>query len=142
MAAPTPVSSLVHSSTLVTAGVYLIIRLDLLLTPLLRYVLTLVAVMTIFMAGLGAIFENDVKKVIALSTLRQLGLIMCALRVGGGMFALYHLVIHAVFKSLMFICAGFLIHQVSGAQDLRILGGIRIFCPLVCMCLNVSNFSL
>jgi len=88
------------------------------------------------------VFENDVKKVIALSTLSQLGLIISILRIGGYLLAFYHLIIHAIFKSLIFICAGFLIHQISGTQDLRILGGVGLFCPLVCLCINVSTLSL
>nr|YP_002317252.1 NADH dehydrogenase subunit 5 [Symphylella sp. YG-2006]ABQ01738.1 NADH dehydrogenase subunit 5 [Symphylella sp. YG-2006] len=142
MAAPTPVSALVHSSTLVTAGVYLLIRVSPLMGSEICYLIFLLSVLTMFMAGLGAIFENDVKKMIALSTLSQLGLMMSIIGLGGYILAFIHLVIHAIFKSLMFLCAGFLIHQVSGTQDLRMLGGAGLYCPMVCFCLNVSNFSL
>jgi NADH-ubiquinone oxidoreductase chain 5 len=142
MAAPTPVSALVHSSTLVTAGVYLLIRVSPLFGHGINYLIFLVSLITIFIAGVGAIFENDVKKIIALSTLRQLGLIIRVIGLGGYVLAFYHLVIHAIFKSLIFLCAGFLIHQISGFQDIRMLGGISLYCPLVCFCLNVSNFSL
>jgi len=142
MAAPTPVSSLVHSSTLVTAGVYLIIRVGVYFSDFIICVVVLISLITMFMAGLGAIFENDIRKVIALSTLRQLGLILRVIGFGGYMLAYYYLIIHAIFRSLMFLCAGYLIHQISGIQDLRLLGGISLFSPLVCYCLNVSNFSL
>lgn len=121
---------------------YLVVRVNPYISSALCYVLSVLAVMTIFIAGLGAIFENDVKRVIALSTLRQLGLMMRVLGLGGGSLAFYHLIIHAIFKSLIFMCAGFLIHQVSGAQDLRMLGGVGLYCPLVCLCLNVSSAAL
>merc|ERR1712242_140800 len=100
MAAPTPVSALVHSSTLVTAGVYLLIRFNYLLMSfdLLKY-LILVGVFTIFIAGLGAMRELDIKKVIALSTLRQLGVMIITIGVGFPLIGFFHLVAHAFFMS-------------------------------------------
>lgn len=109
MAAPTPVSSLVHSSTLVTAGVYLLIRFH----NLLEYnsYLLVISVLTLFMSGLGANYEIDLKKIIALSTLSQLGIIMFILSLGQYEIAFFHLVRHATFKSLLFLCAGYYIHN-------------------------------
>ena len=129
IAAPTPISALVHSSTLVTAGVYLLIRFNELLG--LREVLFYVRVGTMFMSGLGANFEIDLKKIIALSTLRQLGVIIMALSLGLVELAYFHLLIHALFKSLLFLCAGVYIHGYGDKQDIRSLGGILECSPLV-----------
>jgi len=93
-------------------------------------------------AGLGAMFENDLKKVIALSTLRQLGLIIAIIGIGEIKIAFFHLVTHALFKSLLFLCAGYIIHQLGGPQDLRTLGVIGLFCPVVRVWIGVSNFAL
>lgn len=120
MAAPTPVSSLVHSSTLVTAGVYLIIRFcPLLLFSKLQVWLLWVGMMTIILAGLAAITENDIKKIVALSTLRQLGVIMVSLGAGYFNAAFFHLLAHAFFKALLFVTVGRLIHIAVEFQDLR-----------------------
>jgi len=129
MAAPTPVSSLVHSSTLVTAGVYLIIRFNIVLG--MNNFLLLVSVLTLFIAGLGANFEFDFKKIIALSTLRQLGVIIMILSLGIYEFAFFHLISHAIFKSLLFLCAGFYIHSSVDSQDIRLLSKMVFSHPLV-----------
>lgn len=114
IAAPTPVSALVHSSTLVTAGVYLLIRFnDVLINWWIAQFLLLVSGLTIFIAGLGANFEFDLKKIIALSTLRQLGLIISILSIGFYKLAFFHLLTHALFKALLFICAGSIIHNIK-----------------------------
>lgn len=129
MAAPTPVSSLVHSSTLVTAGVYLLIRFNSLIGE--RKFLFLVSVLTIFMSGFGANFEIDLKKIIALSTLSQLGVIIITLSLGFYELAFFHLMAHALFKSLLFLCAGALIHGIGDIQDIRYLGGLLIGLPII-----------
>jgi NADH-ubiquinone oxidoreductase chain 5 len=103
MAAPTPVSALVHSSTLVTAGVYLLIRFSPSFNYWLNIILLLVSGLTIFMAGLRANFEFDLKKIIALSTLSQLGLITINTSTGLSGLAFFHLLTHALFKALLFI---------------------------------------
>lgn len=121
MAAPTPVSALVHSSTLVTAGVYLLIRFREVLN-INNYVF-FIGVITIFISGLGANFETDLKKIIALSTLSQLGVIIIILGLGSLELAFFHLLSHALFKSLLFICAGVYIHRVGDIQDIRLIGG-------------------
>lgn len=143
IAAPTPVSSLVHSSTLVTAGVYLIIRFNslLILTGLAKYLL-LVGGITIFISGLGANYEFDLKKIIALSTLRQLGLIIRILSMGYPDLAFFHLLTHALFKALLFICAGVIIHNLSDCQDIRYIGGLVMFFPLTASCFMISNLAL
>nr|YP_010884216.1 NADH dehydrogenase subunit 5 [Pila globosa]WIW42433.1 NADH dehydrogenase subunit 5 [Pila globosa] len=144
MAAPTPVSALVHSSTLVTAGVFLLIRFYpiLCLSSLFKYSLLLISVLTMLMAGIGANFENDLKKIIALSTLSQLGVMMMSLALGSQMLALYHLYTHAMFKALLFLCAGAVIHASENNQDIRNMGMISKQMPLTTVCMNVANLSL
>nr|AWT58405.1 NADH dehydrogenase subunit 5 [Dendrolimus kikuchii] len=143
MAAPTPVSALVHSSTLVTAGVYLLIRFNMLLLDVFFLkVLLLLSGLTMFMAGVSANYEFDLKKIIALSTLSQLGLMMSILSMGFPDLAFFHLLTHAVFKALLFMCAGVIIHMMSDMQDIRFMGGISYYIPLTSLCLNISNMAL
>nr|YP_010693016.1 NADH dehydrogenase subunit 5 [Rhagoletis batava]WCB98145.1 NADH dehydrogenase subunit 5 [Rhagoletis batava]WCB98158.1 NADH dehydrogenase subunit 5 [Rhagoletis batava]WCB98171.1 NADH dehydrogenase subunit 5 [Rhagoletis batava] len=143
MAAPTPVSALVHSSTLVTAGVYLLIRFNILLfNSFLGQLLLLLSGLTMFMAGLGANFEFDLKKIIALSTLSQLGLMMSILSMGFYKLAFFHLLTHALFKALLFMCAGAIIHNMQNSQDIRLMGGLGIYMPLTSSCFNVANLAL
>lgn len=143
IAAPTPVSALVHSSTLVTAGVYLIIRFREALTESsVQTFLLLVACLTMFISGLGANFEYDLKKIIALSTLSQLGVIIRILSLGFADLAFFHLLTHALFKALLFMCAGIIIHNVNEYQDIRCMGGLLNFMPLTCICINLANLSL
>nr|UBU96223.1 NADH dehydrogenase subunit 5 [Epicauta hirticornis] len=142
MAAPTPVSSLVHSSTLVTAGVYLLIRFNYSLSDNMMMVLLFISSMTMFMSGLGANFEFDLKKIIALSTLSQLGLMMMILSLGGYKLAFFHLLTHALFKALLFMCAGNVIHGMVNCQDIRFMGGLVTAMPLTCTFMNICNLSL
>nr|APX40571.1 NADH dehydrogenase subunit 5 [Galeruca interrupta] len=142
MAAPTPVSSLVHSSTLVTAGVYLLIRFNFAFDNQLMMFLLFISSMTMFMSGLGANFEFDLKKIIALSTLSQLGLMMSILSMGEYQLAFFHLSIHALFKALLFMCAGNIIHNLLNCQDIRFMGGMVKHLPLTCTYLNICNLSL
>nr|AND96688.1 NADH deshydrogenase subunit 5 [Phalops smaragdinus] len=142
MAAPTPVSSLVHSSTLVTAGVYLLIRFNLALSYNCMLFLLFIGSMTMFMAGLGANYEYDLKKIIALSTLSQLGLMMSILSLGEYNLAFFHLLTHALFKALLFMCAGCMIHNVSNCQDIRFMGGLINLMPLTCSFFIISNMAL
>nr|QOE17384.1 NADH dehydrogenase subunit 5 [Chelipoda sp. YD3012] len=143
MAAPTPVSALVHSSTLVTAGIYLLIRFNILLVETwLGQFLLLFSGLTMFMAGLGANFEFDLKKIIALSTLSQLGLMMSILSMGFYKLAFFHLLTHALFKALLFMCAGSIIHNMNNNQDIRLMGSLSFSMPLTSACLNVANLAL
>nr|ALO76308.1 NADH deshydrogenase subunit 5 [Rhagium mordax] len=142
MAAPTPVSSLVHSSTLVTAGVYLLIRFNFCFSSNLMLILLLISSLTMFMSGLGANFEFDLKKIIALSTLSQLGLMMSILALGEYKLAFFHLLTHALFKALLFMCAGNIIHNLNNCQDIRFMGKLNKHMPLTCTFFNISNFSL
>nr|QOV03306.1 NADH dehydrogenase subunit 5 [Phaonia errans] len=143
MAAPTPVSALVHSSTLVTAGVYLLIRFNMVfMIPWLSNFLLLMSGLTMFMSGLGANYEFDLKKIIALSTLSQLGLMMSILSMGYYKLAFFHLLTHALFKALLFMCAGAIIHNMNNNQDIRLMGSLSLLMPLSSTCFNVANLAL
>nr|ACJ69606.1 NADH dehydrogenase subunit 5 [Schlettererius cinctipes] len=144
MAAPTPVSSLVHSSTLVTAGIYLLIRFNNLImeSNFLQKFITIMSVMTMFVSGMSAMFQNDFKKIIALSTLSQLGLMMSSLSMGMIIMSYFHLLMHALFKSLMFMCAGQIIHKMMNFQDIRKFGSVVKFMPFVSICFFSSSMAL
>nr|YP_010990138.1 NADH dehydrogenase subunit 5 [Polymesoda caroliniana]WOV69026.1 NADH dehydrogenase subunit 5 [Polymesoda caroliniana] len=142
MAAPTPVSALVHSSTLVTAGVYAVFRFSFLVSFEMSFFLMVFSMMTLVMAGVSAVVEMDMKKVIALSTLSQLGVMMLSVSFGMKMLALFHLVVHAFFKALMFLCVGAVIFYSGGVQDSRFSGGLWHKLPLVSMWFIICNLSL
>nr|YP_009169469.1 NADH dehydrogenase subunit 5 [Obscurella hidalgoi]AKL90680.1 NADH dehydrogenase subunit 5 [Obscurella hidalgoi] len=146
MAAPTPVSALVHSSTLVTAGVFLLIRFYPSLVGSIHNsalaTLYFMSIMTMLMAGVAANYENDLKKIIALSTLSQLGLMMMTLALKMPYLALFHLYTHAMFKALLFLCAGAIIHNESNTQDIRDMGEIWKDLPFITACMNIANLCL
>uniref|UniRef100_UPI0030E48F8A NADH dehydrogenase subunit 5 n=1 Tax=Stenchaetothrips minutus TaxID=3118776 RepID=UPI0030E48F8A len=142
MAAPTPVSSLVHSSTLVTAGVYIMIRFDYFLTGNLKFYLMFISLLTMIMSGISGIFEYDLKKIIALSTLSQLGFMMSSISLGLSNLAFFHLVTHASFKALLFMCAGMFIHSFCDNQDIRFFGLMNKNFSLSLSMFNVANLSL
>jgi len=136
--APTPVSALVHSSTLVTAGVYLLFRFSALCFPLLAWV----GVFTTIYAGLRCLFEADIKKVIALSTLSQLGLMMSSLGLGCRSLAFVHLNIHATIKAILFITVGSIIHINFGSQEVRASSGLMYSCPFLVVVMLIGRLSL
>ena len=137
MAAPTPVRALVHSSTLVTAGVYILIRYSFYdLSPLL-----LVGRCTILLGGICACAERDLKKVVALSTLSQLGVMIISLGAHEKTFCFFHLISHACFKALLFICVGVCIHSLYGTQDYRRFNRLSQIAP-VSVLFAVANLSL
>lgn len=143
MAAPTPVSALVHSSTLVTAGVYLMIRYNkFIMRRGVDKFLFYISIFTMFISGFIANLENDLKKIIALSTLSQLGLIIIILSLGLKFLAFYHLLTHAIFKSLLFICAGIIIHLINNNQDIRFCGKLNEFIPFTMLRFYVSSLAL
>nr|ARH54774.1 NADH dehydrogenase subunit 5 [Trigonopterus sp. 7 AH-2016] len=142
MSAPTPVSSLVHSSTLVTAGVYLLFRFSMFLSMDIKISLMYFSLFTMFMAGLSANFEYDLKKIIALSTLSQLGFMMVIFFMGSENLAFFHLLIHALFKALLFMCAGVVIHSLGGWQDIRAMGGLAKVLPFTSTCFCISSMAL
>ena len=143
IAAPTPVSALVHSSTLVTAGVYLLIRINLIIVEInISKFLRILGILTIIIAGMTAIVEIDIKKVIALSTLRQLGIIIIILGIGNPILSFFHLISHAFFKAILFICAGLIIHRIKDYQDIRKIGFNYINMNLSVSIIIVANIRL
>lgn len=143
MAAPTPVSSLVHSSTLVTAGVYLLIRFYYVFSYFYSSLFfCVVSLFTIFSRGLLAVLDCDIKKIIAISTLSQLGFIMFAISLGEWMMSFFHIVCHALYKSLLFLsCGGFIVLS-SGRQDIRFRGGVSFSSPFFFIVFVFSSISL
>uniref|UniRef100_UPI0030DF60D3 NADH dehydrogenase subunit 5 n=1 Tax=Echinolaelaps fukienensis TaxID=2902762 RepID=UPI0030DF60D3 len=143
MAAPTPVSSLVHSSTLVTAGIYMIIRLHIFFSNnFFSELLMISSILTMFLAGISAMFEMDMKKIIALSTLSQLGVMMMILSTKNFELALFHLMTHAMFKACLFLCAGAIIHNSLNWQDIRHISLMSKLSPFISSSLIITNFSL
>lgn len=144
IAAPTPVSALVHSSTLVTAGVFLLIRFYPFLHTwkLFNSLILIFAIVTIFIAGLRATAECDAKKIIALSTLRQLGIIITRLGFNLPHLAFFHILTHALFKALLFICAGSFIACHLHTQDLRWMGNTVNQIPVATSCVTLANLAL
>lgn len=132
MAGPTPVSALIHAATMVTAGVYMTCRLSFLysLVPITSSVILCVAVLTAFVSATIAIVQNDIKKVLAYSTVSQLGYMFIAVGVGAYTTAVFHLVTHAFFKALMFLGSGSVIHAMGGEQDIRKMGGLKKYMPI------------
>ncbi|MFI5172708.1 MAG: NADH-quinone oxidoreductase subunit L, partial [Chitinophagales bacterium] len=126
MAGPTPVSALIHAATMVTAGIYMIVRSNLLfsLAPITMDIILAVGIVTSIWAGSIALKQNDIKKVLAYSTVSQLGLMFFAIGVGAYEAGFFHLVTHAFFKALLFLAAGSVIHGLSGEQDIRKMGGV------------------
>ncbi|MBK7567340.1 MAG: NADH-quinone oxidoreductase subunit L [Chitinophagales bacterium] len=126
MAGPTPVSALIHAATMVTAGIYMIVRSNLLfsLAPITMDIIMVVGIVTAIFAGSIALKQNDIKKVLAYSTVSQLGLMFFAIGVGAYEAAFFHLITHAFFKALLFLSAGSVIHGLHGEQDIRKMGGI------------------
>lgn len=132
MAGPTPVSALIHAATMVTAGIYMIARSNVLfiLSPVTMMVISVVGIATAFMAGGIAMYQNDIKKVLAYSTVSQLGFMFVALGAGAFTGAMFHLTTHAFFKALLFLAAGSVIHAFHGEQDIRKMGGLKTKIPV------------
>ena len=127
MAGPTPVSALIHAATMVTAGVYMVTRSHFIysLAPLAQHVILIVGLATALIAATIATQQNDIKKVLAYSTVSQLGFMFMALGVGAYTAAIFHVVTHAFFKALLFLGSGSVIHAVDGEQDIRYMGGLK-----------------
>lgn len=144
MEGPTPVSALIHAATMVTAGIYLLIRT----APLFEhsaYVLTIVALvggLTAFFAASVALFQYDLKKIIAYSTCSQLGYMVMACGISHFSLALFHLVNHAFFKALLFLGAGVIIHCFNGEQDIRRMGGLQNIFPVGLATMGIAAAAL
>jgi NADH-quinone oxidoreductase subunit L len=144
MAGPTPVSALIHAATMVTAGVYLIARTHVLfeIAPAARIVVALVGVLTLLIAGFAAMAQRDIKRVLAYSTISQIGYMFLALGVGAWSAAIFHLVTHAFFKALLFMAAGAIIVSLHHEQDMFRMGGLWKKLPLVFVTFLVGAASL
>jgi len=131
MAGPTPVSALIHAATMVTAGVYLVLRLNPLFAavPAVLFVIGCVGALTALIGASSALLQNDIKKVLAYSTISQLGYMFLGLSAGAWSAALFHLVTHAFFKGLLFLGSGSVIHGLSDEQDMRKMGGLKRAMP-------------
>jgi NADH-quinone oxidoreductase subunit L len=132
MAGPTPVSALIHAATMVTAGIYMIARSNILytLSPDTMTVVAVIGVCTALFAATIGLAQNDIKKVLAYSTVSQLGYMFLALGVGAYTGAVFHVMTHAFFKALLFLGAGSVIHAMSGEQDIRKMGGLKKYIPI------------
>lgn len=131
MAGPTPVSALIHAATMVTAGLYMVVRNNVLysLSPIAMQLILAIGLATALLAALIAITQNDIKKVLAYSTVSQLGLMFVALGLGAFSSGIFHMATHAFFKALLFLGAGSVIHALHGEQDIRKMGGLRKVLP-------------
>jgi NADH-quinone oxidoreductase subunit L len=148
MEGPTPVSALIHAATMVAAGVFLLARIFLLLSPTVLDVIAMVGGITAFMGAIAAVSQHDIKKVLAYSTISQLGYMVMGIGVGATGGAVFHLVTHAFFKACLFLSAGAVIHWMhqldheADSQDMRSMGGLRKYLPTVFITFSISAMSL
>ncbi|MDB5110596.1 MAG: NADH-quinone oxidoreductase subunit [Mucilaginibacter sp.] len=144
MAGPTPVSALIHAATMVTAGIYMIARSNILFTmaPDTMEVIAIVGLVTATFAALIALTQTDIKKVLAYSTVSQLGYMFLGLGVGAYTGAFFHVLTHAFFKALLFLGAGSVIHAVSGEQDMRNMGGLKGKLPITFITMLVGTIAI
>jgi NADH-ubiquinone oxidoreductase chain 5 len=141
---PTPVSALIHAATMVTAGVYLLIRCSPLIeqSQLALSIILIVGAITTFFAASVGLFQNDIKKIIAYSTMSQLGMMVIAVGLSQYNVALMHLVLHAMYKAGLFLAAGSVIHALGDQQDLRRFGGLVQLLPLTYTVILIGSLSL
>ncbi len=142
MEGPTPVSALIHAATMVAAGVYFVARIFVLLTPDALHVIAFIGASTAFMAATIAITQNDIKRVLAYSTVSQLGYMVLGLGVGAYSAALFHLVTHAFFKACLFLGSGAIIHAMHHEQDMRWMGGLRKNMPWTFATFTLATLAL
>jgi NADH-quinone oxidoreductase subunit L len=142
MEGPTPVSALIHAATMVAAGVYLVIRIFGLLTADAMLFIAIIGVISSFIPATIALTQNDIKKVLAYSTISQLGYMIMALGIGAYQFAFFHLVTHAFFKAALFLGAGSVIHSMHNEQDIKYMGGLKEKMPLTYWTFIISSLAI
>ncbi|MCI0920593.1 NADH-quinone oxidoreductase subunit L [Sphingobacterium rhinopitheci] len=144
MAGPTPVSALIHAATMVTAGIYMIVRSNILFTlsPITMQIIAIIGVLTALVAAFIALTQNDIKKVLAYSTVSQLGYMFLALGVGAFTGAFFHVITHAFFKALLFLGAGSVIHGMSDEQDMRKMGGLKSKMPITFVTMLIGTIAI
>ena len=144
MAGPTPVSALIHAATMVTAGIFMITRMHFLfdLAPEVQTIIAIVGAATALLAATIGLFQNDIKKVLAYSTVSQLGLMFLALGLGAYQVAVFHVITHAFFKACLFLGSGSVIHALHGEQDMRNMGGLKKAMPITFMTMLVSSLAI
>jgi len=144
MAGPTPVSALIHAATMVTAGIFMITRMNFLfdLTPEVQNIIAIVGAITALVAASIGLLQNDIKKVLAYSTVSQLGLMFLALGLGAYNVAVFHVITHAFFKACLFLGSGSVIHALHGEQDMRKMGGLRKAMPITYATMLLSTLAI
>ena len=144
MEGPTPVSALIHAATMVTAGVYMVARSHVIFerAPMALMVVAIIGTLTALFAATIGIAQTDIKKVLAYSTVSQLGYMFMACGVGAFSAGIFHLMTHAFFKGLLFLAAGSVIHAVGGEQDMRKMGGLRSYIPWTFMTMVIATLAI
>jgi len=144
MAGPTPVSALIHAATMVTAGIFMITRLNFLfdLAPEVQNIIAIIGAITALVAATIGLLQNDIKKVLAYSTVSQLGLMFLALGLGAYQVAVFHVITHAFFKACLFLGSGSVIHALHGEQDMRKMGGLKKAMPITFITMLISSLAI
>ncbi|MGD0509306.1 MAG: NADH-quinone oxidoreductase subunit L [Terriglobales bacterium] len=144
MEGPTPVSALIHAATMVTAGVYMVVRSSVIFehAPMAMTVVAIIGTLTALFAATIGIAQTDIKKVLAYSTVSQLGYMFMACGVGAFSAGIFHLMTHAFFKGLLFLAAGSVIHGVGGEQDMRKMGGLRLYMPWTFATMGIATLAI
>ncbi|WP_282787609.1 NADH-quinone oxidoreductase subunit L [Flavobacterium croceum] len=144
MAGPTPVSALIHAATMVTAGIFMITRMNFLfdLVPNIQFIIAVVGAVTALVAASIGLVQNDIKKVLAYSTVSQLGLMFMALGFGAYNVAVFHVITHAFFKACLFLGSGSVIHALHHEQDMRKMGGLRKIMPITFITMMISTLAI
>ncbi|MGH2665919.1 NADH-quinone oxidoreductase subunit L [Flavobacterium sp.] len=144
MAGPTPVSALIHAATMVTAGIFMVTRMNFLfdLTPYIQDIIAVVGAVTALVAASIGLVQNDIKKVLAYSTVSQLGLMFLALGLGAYEVAVFHVITHAFFKACLFLGSGSVIHALHGEQDMRRMGGLKKAMPITFWTMMISTLAI
>ncbi|WP_163444358.1 NADH-quinone oxidoreductase subunit L [Flavobacterium columnare] len=144
MAGPTPVSALIHAATMVTAGIFMVTRLNFVfdLAPSVQQIIAVIGAATAVLAAAIGLVQNDIKKVLAYSTVSQLGLMFLALGLGAYEVAVFHVITHAFFKACLFLGSGSVIHALHGEQDMRNMGGLKKVMPITYMTMMISTLAI